>query len=56
MGQMVYVPEQETSFETLQHMSNIVGDATTYVKDAVSSIVSTEAPVPYPNARMEMGF
>ena len=56
MGQMIYVPEQETSFETLQHMSNIVGDATTYVKDAVSSIVSTEAPVPYPNARMEMGF
>ena len=61
MGQMIYVPEQETSFETLQHMSNIVGDATTYVKDAVSSIVPTSivptgAPVPYPNARMEMGF
>ena len=56
MGQMVYVPEQETSFETLQHMSDIAGDATTYVKDAVSSIVSTGAPVAYPNARMEMGF
>ena len=24
MAQMVYVPEQETSFETLQHMSNMM--------------------------------
>ena len=56
MGQMVYVPEQETSFETLQRMSHIADDATAYVKDTVSSIMSTGAPVSYPNARMEMGF
>ena len=56
MGQLVYVPEQETSFETLQRMSHIADDATEYVKDTVSSIMPTGAAVSYPNARMEMGF
>ena len=53
---MVYVPEQETSFETLQHMSHIADDAIAYVKDTVSSVMPTGAPVPDSNARMEMGF
>ena len=56
MGQMVYVPEQETSFETLQHMSHTADDAIAYVKDTVSSVMPTGAPVPDSNARMEMGF